>query len=174
MLQDFARKELEDAGLFDRDSDYSGMIGESVMELLKTFSSQGHSGGSVSIVLSLFNRLANYKPINPLTGNDDEWNDLSEVSGEPMWQNKKCSTVFKGADGRAYDIDAVVYVEPDGIGFTGPITDANYIAFPYYVPSKPKYVQVGFDKNPGTNIPHDLTPITDAERERQLKMGRPE
>lgn len=171
MLQDFARKELEDAGLFDRDSDYSGMIGESVMELLKTFSSQGHSGGSASIVLSLFNRLANYKPINPLTGNDDEWNDLSEDTGEPLWQNKKCPSVFKSADGRVYDINAVVYVEPDGTCFT---SGSIIVSFPYTIPSKPKYIQVGFDQNPGTSIPHDLTPIDDTERERQLKMGRPE
>ena len=40
-LTDHARNELKLAGLFDKDSDYDGMLGDSVMELVKVFSKQG-------------------------------------------------------------------------------------------------------------------------------------
>lgn len=32
---EFAKNELEIAGMFDKDSDYNGMIGDAVMELIK-------------------------------------------------------------------------------------------------------------------------------------------
>lgn len=89
-LIDYARKELQLVGLFDNDSDYNGDIGEAVMKLIETVSKQGHSGESVSITLSAFDRVVRFKPLSPLTGNDDEWMEV----GEKMWQNLRCSTVF--------------------------------------------------------------------------------
>ena len=98
-----AETELKLAGLFDKDSDYGGMLGDSVMELIKVFSEQGHSGCSASMVSNLFDSLSRFKQITPLTLKDDEWNEF----GEGMFQNKRRSSVFKdGKDGRAYFIDA--------------------------------------------------------------------
>ena len=45
-LVTYARDELQRAGLFDEDSDYGGMLGEGALELVKLFSTQGHSGMS--------------------------------------------------------------------------------------------------------------------------------
>ena len=46
-----------------------------------------------------------FKPLTPLTGEDDEWCDQSEMSGgEPLWQNKRYSAVFKDGT-RAYDVN---------------------------------------------------------------------
>ena len=39
---DHAKLELQMAGFFDKDSDYGGMIGEAVMELMEVFANQGH------------------------------------------------------------------------------------------------------------------------------------
>jgi len=53
----------------------------------------------------------NYEALTPLTGADDEWLEVQEgVSDDDMkYQNKRCYSVFKGTDGRAYDSNAKVY-----------------------------------------------------------------
>ena len=62
-LTEFAEAELRRVGLFDEDSDYNGMLGEAVMELIRTFAKQGHSGCSAGITADLFNRVVRYKPL---------------------------------------------------------------------------------------------------------------
>lgn len=102
----FAREELERAGLFDKDSDYEGMLGEAVLELVKKFAKQGHSGTSASITLDIATQLMRYEPITPLTFDDDEWIDQSEPSGFKIWQNRRKSTIFSHDFGDTwYDID---------------------------------------------------------------------
>jgi len=108
-----AERELKLAGLFDKDSDYNGMLGDAVMELMKVFSNQGHSGMSASMVSSLFDKLSRFKQLTPLTFKDDEWNE----PGENSYQNKRRSSVFKdGKDGKPYFIDAytMIAIFPDG------------------------------------------------------------
>lgn len=51
------RKRLDELGMFDKDSDYDGMIGEAVLELSETFANQGHSGMSATVVTQLFYQL---------------------------------------------------------------------------------------------------------------------
>ena len=80
-----AQFELELAGFFDEDSDYGGLIGKAVMELMGVFEKQGHSGMSAPIVASLFHKLANYKPLGPITGKDEEWGDVRDFDdGEQL------------------------------------------------------------------------------------------
>lgn len=110
-------------------------IQENVIELLRVFSEQGHSGSSAPYCIRMFEKLANFEPLVPLTGADDEWN---EVSGG-VWQNNRCSHVFKEADGRAYDMDGRIFRQPDGCCFTN--RDSRvYITFPY-TPTR-EYVDV--------------------------------
>ena len=56
-LVDFAHDRLQEWGLFDKDSDYGGMLGEAVMELVETFSDQGHSGMSAALTRQVFNTI---------------------------------------------------------------------------------------------------------------------
>lgn len=101
-----AQEELKLAGLFDKDSDYDGMIGEAVLELVKVFSKQGHSGFSASWTLDVFNKVANYKPLTPIGKSKDEWMNVSDMSTDPMWQNKRRGTTFSRDGGKTwYDID---------------------------------------------------------------------
>ena len=101
-----AEYELKLAGLFDKDSDYDGMLGEAVLELVKVFAKQGHSGFSAHQTLKIFNEVANFKPLTPIGKSKDEWVDQSEASGKPMWQNKRRGTTFSRDDGKTwYDID---------------------------------------------------------------------
>ena len=94
-LVKFAKAELRAAGLFDDDADYNGDIGASVCALMETFCAYGHSGGSAAITLSLFAKLADHKPISPLTGEDDEWREMPSEDRHALFQNVRCSTVFK-------------------------------------------------------------------------------
>lgn len=103
-LIDYAKKELEQQGLFDKDSNYDGMLGKSTLELITVFSKQGHSGYSASLVRQLFNILSNFKPLSPITNNPIEW---EKVEGN-MWQNKRDSAKFSEDGGKTwYDVDEV-------------------------------------------------------------------
>ena len=56
-VREDARKNLEMAGFFDKDSDYNGMLGEAVMRLVDTHFDEGHSGFSHEYALMLFNKV---------------------------------------------------------------------------------------------------------------------
>ncbi len=120
-----AERELRAAGWFDEDGMYDGMIGLSVLRLVEVFASEGHSGMSADIARSLFTAVAAFKPIGPLTGEDDEWNEI----GDGQWQNNRCSRVFKNAD-CAWDIDGKVFREPDGSAYTNGDSHTT-VTFPY-------------------------------------------
>ena len=141
-LEFHAEQELRAAGLFDADSDYGGLVGGAVMELVKVFGRQGHSGASAPMVRGIFNKVAAFEPLGPLTGADDEW---VNVHGD-TYQNKRCSHVFKeGKGGAAYDIDGRIFRGPDGLAYTGRGSRV-FITFPYS--PKSEYVDVDEDGNP--------------------------
>ena len=125
-LVDHARTELEAAGLLSKESDYDGMIGEAVLELVEKFAEQGHSGMSASIVSNVFDKVARFLPLVPLTGANDEWNEV----GEGHFQNKRCSHVFKDADGEAYDSQGRIFREPNGVTYMG-MGSRVPVTFPY-------------------------------------------
>jgi hypothetical protein len=107
-LLDHAKYELQFNGFLDKDSDYNGMIGEAVLELIETFSKQGHSGMSAGIVRSIFNELADYKPLGGISGEDNEWKEVSSN----LYQNKRLSGVFKDIfklNGKPYYLDAITW-----------------------------------------------------------------
>lgn len=101
-LTSHAQTELTAAGLFKKDSDYNGMIGDAVLELVKVFAAQGHSGFSAGLTLEVFNRVASYKTLTPITSNPEEWMEV----GTGVWQNRRQGSVFS-KDGMQtwYDID---------------------------------------------------------------------
>lgn len=124
-----AKRELQALGykLDDTEDGPNKWIQENIFDLLKVFGEQGHSGTSAPYVADLFNKLAKLEPAAPLRGTDDEWTEV--VDGE-MWQNKRCSHVFKEADGRAYDSEGRIFREPDGLCYQS--RDSRvYITFPY-------------------------------------------
>ncbi len=123
-----AKSELEFAGYFNGDGINKAMA-EDILQLIEVFSQQGHSGFSASHALSIFKLLADFKPISPLTGNDDEWTEV--VDG--VFQNKRYSGLFKQADifdGKAYDIYGKIFRDPDGSTWTN---SDSFVAvdFPY-------------------------------------------
>lgn len=111
------------------------LMAQQVIELLAVFASHGHSGFSAPYAVGIFSKLAAFEPLGPLTGEDDEW----ERVADDLWQNKRCSHVFKGADGQAYDIYGQIFREPGGCCYTGSGSSVD-IEFPY-TPSS-EYVDV--------------------------------
>ena len=97
-----AKRELDLEGLFDRDADYGGMVGKAVLELVETFAKQGHSGFSAGMVLELFNKVASFKPLSKLSSDPEEWEDRSEISNAPMWQNMRDPRVFSKDGGETW------------------------------------------------------------------------
>lgn len=100
-----------------------------LVQLLAVLSAQGHSGGSIGWCVASFALLARFKPLGPLTGAADEWNEV----GTGVFQNRRCGHVFKQADrfdGQAYDIEARIFREPSGACFTNADSFAP-ITFPY-------------------------------------------
>ena len=156
-----AKRELEAAGYFKKDPDdksvgeMNGMMAEDVLKLIATFSKQGHSGFSAGMCVSIFTQLARFQPLIPLQGTDDEWNEVTEYYGADnakfrTWQNNRCSHVFKDESIGAYDIDAVVYREPDGCTYTKGGA-RHLITFPY-VPTV-TYVDVPFPEDHPKYVP---------------------
>lgn len=145
-LISYAEDELNRIGMVD-DGDMNGMMRKHILHMVKEFADEGHSGFSGSYALQCLEKLLRFKPLSPLTGEDDEWTDVSRMSGVPHYQNKRCSSVFKeGKDGEAYDIDGKVFWEwckdEDGKPYKSFYTCRESrvpITFPYTVPDKPIY-----------------------------------
>lgn len=130
-----AKRELKAAGLFDKDSDYEGGLGESVLELVNKFAEQGHSGASAAMTTQLFSKVASYEALSPLTGEDDEWNQINDgIDGDIKYQNKRDGRVFKHADGRVTFNDAIIWRGDIGGDFSGSVEGISSIAikgFPF-------------------------------------------
>ena len=63
-LVNHAQEELTKAGLFDKDSDYNGMLGDAVLDLMQVFADQGHSGFSAQMTRELFYKLSNFEELS--------------------------------------------------------------------------------------------------------------
>lgn len=108
-LKTHAEFEMRRAGLYDKDADYGGMIPAAVMELIEAHARQGHSGMSHYLVMDIFKKLVNFKPLTPITSDPEEWHDVSEYggpTGKPIHQSSRSSSLFSNDGGKTYyDID---------------------------------------------------------------------
>ncbi len=134
---------------------------ESIKGVLEAFSNEGHSGGSAPFAASVIARtikaILGYQVLSPLTGEDNEWRDISEMHGSPMWQNIRDSGVFKDADGKCSYVSSIVWVGQDDFDtFTGRVngfSSSNYIKeFPFM--PKTFYVGVVREEYDPNNLAH--------------------
>jgi hypothetical protein len=109
-----AKEEFRAAGWTDENGKFNDEMQEAlcnhVLKLLEVFDGEGHSGSSAPYAINLFEKLAMFKPIAPLTGEDWEWVNVAEQNDGPLWQNKRCGHVFKDNEG-AYDINGIVFYD---------------------------------------------------------------
>jgi hypothetical protein len=128
-LVEHAERELDFAGIGDEDADYDGALKPAVLAIIKVFAEQGHSGASAAMTTAMVGKLMRFEPLTPLTGADEEWVHL-HYDDHIAYQNKRCSHVFKDADGRAYDIDGIVREDPSGSRWQGSGSNVD-VTFPY-------------------------------------------
>lgn len=101
-LAEHAETEMRRAGLYDKGSDYEGMLAPAVMELVKVFASQGHSGNSAMTVLAIFDKVARFQTLGPLTSDPGEWFDHGDMAGERLWQNVRDGAAFSRDGGKTW------------------------------------------------------------------------
>jgi hypothetical protein len=97
-LVQHARHELEACGQFAEDPAYA----QSIVASVAAFASYGHSGGSASVAIEQLTALLSFQNLSPLTDNPNEWCDVGEQSGYPLWQNRRNGTAFSTDSGKNY------------------------------------------------------------------------
>jgi len=124
----------------DDPDDPQNWVCDNVIELLKVFGEQGHSGSSAPYVMEVFKKAAMFELLCPLTGEDNEWQDV----GDGVFQNNRCGHVFK--DGRgAYDSNGRIFRDPKGYTFIS-YKSRVPVTFPY-TPTR-EYVDVDENGDP--------------------------
>ena len=162
-LIDHAKVEFRAAGWTDENGKFNDEMQEDicnhVLKLIEVFSEEGHSGSTAPYAIGLFERLAMFKPISPLTGEDWEWHEVSEYMGHKCWQNKRRSSIFKDENGECYDNDGKVFWEW-AMPYEGRDPQEPFksyytcresrvpVTFPYVVPDKPIYEYRHSDADP--------------------------
>jgi hypothetical protein len=97
-LVEHAEREMRRAGLFNEDADYGGAHAHCVLELIKVFASQGHSGASAMLVRKLFHHLSNFENLTELNNDPNEWMEI----GENVWQSTRNPEAFSRDHGKTY------------------------------------------------------------------------
>lgn len=137
-LVEFAKMELDRIleTCEDQDSkECQEKINYDIMQIIQTFSEQGHTGFTANYALNILERLLRYQPLSDLTGEDSEWINTSEFgSGQTSYQNKRCPSIFKDKDGKAYNVEGKIFSEDGGKTWFTSKDSKVYIEFPYTVP----------------------------------------
>lgn len=138
-LAEFAKDELERIGMHilkpNEEDSYNGFVATAIYDLVKMFSEQDHTGFTAGYTVGAFSKLAMWRPLTPLTGEDDEWIEI----GHGQYQNKRYPGVFKDETG-AYDIHGKVFSDDGGETWWNNGGSKVYITFPYNVPDQPEKV----------------------------------
>ena len=146
-------RELDLLGLTeDNPSEMNQAMRKHIVHMMEQFCDEGHSGFSAMYAVKILHKLMRYVPLTPLTGEDDEWSEVSDG----LYQNKRFSRVFKeGKDGQAYDIEGKIFwewnVHEDGTPYKcyyGNGDSRMPVTFPYEIPDKPIYEYRYSDADP--------------------------
>lgn len=89
------------------------VINDDILKIVEIFADQGHSGFSANYAINILTKLLKYQFITPLTGEDDEWIEVTDG----VYQNKRQSNIFKDKDrfdGKAYYLDGKAFSDDGG------------------------------------------------------------
>lgn len=116
-LLEHAKRELKLAGydisdkgceMHDDKEPFEGYVNycaRNAYELIETLSKAEHSGMSIGLTLEIFNKLAKWETLTPLTNNPDEWVKLDGCE-DGDWQSKRNPSCFTRDFKTYHDIDA--------------------------------------------------------------------
>ena len=145
-LIDYAKSELARIGT-DEDG-MQEMMNNHIIHMVEEFSKEGHSGFSANYAISILSRLLRFKPLFPLTGEEDEWIEVCVGT----FQNKRCGAVFKNDTrygGKPYYIEGKVFSSDGGETWFTNRDSCVVIEFPFTVPDEPERIHLG--KKPTSN-----------------------
>ena len=76
---------------------YAESCYQSALKAFKSLCEDGHSGMSIGFTLSILNRMVKHKPLTPIEGKDDEWDEglRGACNERTSYQNKRCTSLFK-------------------------------------------------------------------------------
>jgi len=124
----YACRELALIGMEEDTADeMNKAMRDHLMEMLRVFHKEGHSGFSANYASNMFNKLSRFEVLSPLTGEDDEWTQIETNT----WQNKRAFNVFKGADQVPYQMDYYIFRDEDGGCCTNSDSRKTIESFPY-------------------------------------------
>lgn len=162
-LYEYAKKELEriEKGCKDEESlSMQQAIDKNILELINVFSNQHHSGFTATYVIDILQRLLHYKPLTPLTGEDDEWEDVTSYGYDTStFQNKRCSAVFKDDRG-AYWVEGKIFSSDLGHTWYTNSDSCVPVTFPFNVPDKSEVVVID-NKEDREEILDDIKTVID-------------
>ncbi len=129
--KELSRIEKDDEGMQNH-------INSQILDIVKVFSEQGHSGFSAGYALNILKRLLAWKPITPLTGEEKEWNEITDE----LDQNNRCSAVFRTSknNSTAYFLDGKIFSDDGGKTWFTSKDSKVPVTFPYIVPEKPERI----------------------------------
>ena len=88
-----------------------------IVNILDTFTNENYTGATAplaSVILTqTIKAVLGYQVLSPLTGEDWEWTDISELHGSPLWQNVRDGGVFKDENGECRYSNSIVWVGED-------------------------------------------------------------
>jgi hypothetical protein len=111
--QSFAKQELDILAATVPDAIVTPFSKE-ILALCEAFGESGQSGGSApftaTAISKAIKKLLLFEPIYPITGTDEEWVNVRDISNEDemTYQNKRCSALFKSKSGKCWYVDAIV------------------------------------------------------------------
>jgi hypothetical protein len=123
-LMDHAIRELDIAGIKEDESEPSDSKGNTwmrrhLLSVVQEFKDADHSRSSITAALDILNVLLTLRPLTPLNGTPDEWQERDLFFADGLrFLNKRCPTVYKTSDGRIVDVEGKIFWEwiDDGKG----------------------------------------------------------
>lgn len=160
-LLEHVERELNIAGIVEDKSSPEGVkdnnwMRKHILNMTKEFIAANHNQSTAQVTIDILNVLFTLRPLTPLTGEDDEWEDQGiEFSDKLKYKNKRCMRVFKTTDNRVVDVEGKVFWEwlDDGRGekFKSYYTNKDswvditfpYIPFTEYIEKETEHSKIG-------------------------------
>lgn len=115
------------------------VINNDILDLVKLFADQDHSGFTANYTINILNKLLKQSFVTPLTGEDDEWTEASDG----VYQNKREYSIFKQADrfdGKAYYLNGKAFSDDGGKSFYTNRDSSVVVEFPLKELPKTEYI----------------------------------
>lgn len=167
-MVEFAENELKlllDTCTDEEAKNVQKVINKDILDIIKLFSEQGHSGFSAHYSMNILKRLMDYKPLSPITDNENEWTKL-DYDNDLAFQCKRCPSLFKDSDGRVYNVEGRIFSDDNGHTWYTNGNSRIYVTLPYSVPDKPEYVILDTKQQRNavlTNIINTISNINDTK-----------